>query len=1713
MPDLTTRDRVAQTLRFLRELHLLRTKVVRNVHRHQWSFALADLPVHPHIMVTRATSDEDALFRLAVRRVEIPPCPSPPADVRSRLPDRWNEPVVDVTELVDQDDAEPLAGDIEEALTEWLISRDVWATAARPLVPVQELFQHLHDVWLRIERESESWDFVLADALLEAPAVDDGERISHPLLLQRLEVRFDGRAGVIEVVEGDAEPRLAGSVVRLAHGFADAGLQPIQDDVNRGGIRMSRDADMDAFLSVAVNHLFPNTGRVAAVATGADTTIRRFPMLVLMRRVPGIADAIDRYLAAFNGETVLPSGLRRVMGDFGDSGGHGGRSQRDVAEVLLTKDANADQEQVVTRLAATGAVLVQGPPGTGKTHTIANLIGHLLAHGKTVLVTSQTTKALRVVRDKVVPELQPLCVSVLEADTTSRNQLEASVAGIVGEFTRTSENQLRRGAETAASERIRLKRKIAELEAQFKDACVQRGQPLRVDGKSWDLEDAGKWLCEHAGKDGWVPGEVDAPSRLSLTTTALERLYALNVIVSDEDVSRLTPQLPEATAFPGLEEVQELAALLALREAADWESAAQNHRCATQRMPSILAALQAVTNALAQAERFPAWLRQVADDAVVGSGRLQQWVELADAVDGLHRRAAAFAAVDARLRPVVTIEWTQREQLEVAVEVAAHVDAGRAVTFWSTLRRPRWKKFAASVTVAGRAPSTAEDFVAVRDSIGLRCELEDVAGRWDALVGGRGGPTAQRERTNVLDAIHLWSGQIRSAVAWACDDWRYLEQAVAAAVVAQIPQLEGQDTGDAQLTHLARRIVALRRLQLALEAAREQVVREVCASWHDDVVRRGRRARGTNDETRVGQRLCDALKPLDTIRYRQQLDALSSLSAQRKLVLERERLLGSLQNWAPHWASQIRKRQAPHAANAPPGDIEAAIAWRRLQQAFEERNALDPVRISRDLSACRESLRDATAQYVKAKAWLAQRGRVDGPTQQALIGWSDVVRHIGRGTGLRAPQYMAEARKLLSQCRDAVPVWIMPLARALESYDLSQQRFDVVIIDEASQLDVLGLVVLALADEVVVVGDNEQVTPAAVGQQVQQVEALQRQYLDGVPNAILYDGKTSLYDLARQSFGEVIRLREHFRCAREVIEFSNQLCYSGEIQALRDTSRVLTVPHVVPVRVPGFRSDHEKLNEVEVEYVVALIVAMLERPEYSADCTFGVVSLLGEEQAVRIDRLLSARIPQEERARRRLICGTAAQFQGDERDVMILSMVDSSGIDGPLANNDRPEYRQRLNVAASRARDQQWVVHSLNPATDLKPTDLRRRFLEYVHNAGVVVDRVAATLDAAESPFEREVMRRLLAAGYQVVPQWPVGGYRIDFVVEGAPPKRLAVECDGDQFHGLDRVQADLERQTMLERLGWTFHRIRGGAFYRDPDAEMRKLLKVLAEMDILPVATDVCGQRARSVLAAAVLDRARELLVAWAAETQAPGASAARTAGAPAQEREVGQDVRSSATTTKSRPTPTRARAGPNPLEPQRAATATVAHPPVGASAERRSAPSGVQLSLLQPVRTAATEHVGGDRKAPPTTSAVAGRSSATARARPTVGDPAVAAPASAGNVADDPIKVALRRADPRLATATCEKCASRVTLFVGRRGPFLKCSNRDCAAVQLVPELTLVVAAASSTDWTCATCNAQLAVQVGYDRTWLQCAEGHREQWKSLRARLTGGGEDASE
>lgn len=287
---------------------------------------------------------------------------------------------------------------------------------------------------------------------------------------------------------------------------------------------------------------------------------------------------------------------------------------------------------------------------------------------------------------------------------------------------------------------------------------------------------------------------------------------------------------------------------------------------------------------------------------------------------------------------------------------------------------------------------------------------------------------------------------------------------------------------------------------------------------------------------------------------------------------------------------------------------------------------------------------------------------------------------------------------------------------------------------------------------------------------------------------------------------------------------------------MRDGSNSVLQPAVINYRVENGERI-EKTNPNEAKAIVALLKACIEQPEYQGK-SFGIISLLGDDQVKELQEEIFKQIDSKDCSEHKILCGNASHFQGDERDVVFLSIVDCANGEGPLAKQgfgSEDAYRKRYNVAASRAKDQLWVVNSLDSVNDLKSGDIRKMLIDFSLDPEASPMLNAKIEEKAESPFESAVAKYLAIRGYHLVQQWEVGAYRLDMVVV-CGEKKIVIECDGERYHsGEDKIREDMERQTILERLGWRFIRIRGSEYYRNPENTMERVIRALNDAGIEP--------------------------------------------------------------------------------------------------------------------------------------------------------------------------------------------------------------------------------------------------------------------------------------
>lgn len=1479
--------KIQRVFSYIRELAKLQTPPVSQISSYDWKVRFSELPSYPTICTFQISDDSDNDFDGIVLRIKRPTktlCPAPPTILTEWIEKNWD--VLDkeashiesrnkkdsqgltVTESFEEDPERPRTFEI------WIKKRQAWQEAERPVQKAANIFSDFFELQGQLQRESEKFQLYLGDGNLSWESAI--EKVNHPILLKKVEMEFDPSVPEFIIRETDDSPELYTSLLRY-HELDSNALLSVKTKLEEIDPHPLANGKTEDFFNFFIRIFFQNGQFYPACekrihAYPSIPSICRDPVIFLGNRSQGFVEALDKMIGALPNIVNLPEALFRIVGVDKKTDPNTGlqisksESQHLSAQVdfLLTKPANKEQERILTRLEQTGSVLVQGPPGTGKSHTIANIIGHLLASGKTILVSSHTSKALRVVREKVVEPLQPLCVSVLENDMESKSQLEVSINGIVSYLSRTDLQSLTKEIDQLSQRRAQITSQIEKLETKALKIRTSEYTDILVAGEGTPPSEAARKVSEMESNHGWIPNPMINGAPLPLSEVELQELYSTNKILSVEDENCLAEGLPKFDENLKPSVLREMAANLkkvdpdeANRFLDLWTSSNQD----LQSLDRLLAELSKALDIFSTNK----WIQKVVEDSTLGKERLQPWFKLMDLIKSTTEHVAIRSEIILKHGPQVKIEPSP-ESIFICQEIVTHLQSGKSFHFLNMVFKKSWKDFIATCIVDDGIPSKVEHFQAILATLESKQLRKELIRRWERQVVAIGGPALDSNEPEMYARSLV--DTLKFASNWTSATWKSIEDDLAQQgfnlkLAIERISIAGQATGFIEQTQL----MIEKTLISAIDSRRQWIRLKELESFRENTLHTLRLSsqKKANSEAYLRQ-LSESYESLNIESYEYAYNKYLDIKGKEDVYLKRISLIKKLQASAEGWSKAIELRTGIHSSAETPGNPN--IAWQICQwrQELDRRISYDYSSVQRDIQRLKLELHGINAQYVEKLAWRFQHSRTGLHEKQALTGWQQLQSKITKsGKGVRDVQIKREARKTLKDCKNAVPVWIMPLSRVFDSFDLTHTKFDVVILDEASQSDIKALVAFSIAKQVIVVGDSEQVTPHAVGQELGGIQSLIDELLQGIPNRMLYDGRTSVYDLAEQAFGETIRLVEHFRCTPDIIEFSNRLSYNGEIRPLREASSSPYQNHLIAHRISGATS-YDKTNQKEALEVASIVASMIEMEEYK-NASIGIISMVGQEQAVLIDSILQRKISASEYSRHSLLCGNASQFQGDERDVMLISLVDTCETP-PLSIRQTDDFKKTFNVATSRARNQLWVIHSLNPTTDLKPGDLRLRLIQHAENPkalGTAIEAAKKKADPKSVVFEPMVIQDLMQYGFRVKPQFEVGAYTIDMVIEGSK-KRIAIECDGDRYHPSEKLADDIQRQMVLERLKWTFIRIRGSEYFRNREATMKRVVSELEAMGIekLGPANSHTAAEQNDNLRLKVLQRAIEIRKEW---------------------------------------------------------------------------------------------------------------------------------------------------------------------------------------------------------------------------------------------------------
>ncbi|MGP5009503.1 AAA domain-containing protein [Psychrobacter glacincola] len=1156
--------------------------------------------------------------------------------------------------------------------------------------------------------------------------------------------------------------------------------------------------------------------------------------------LPSALKAMLTEPATENKENILPAyrGLSMVSGSDSYIG--------TPAELYFPKAFNDEQVQIIQQLDVHDGVVVQGPPGTGKTHTIANVICHYLALGKRVLVTSMKDPALKVLQGQLPESIRPLAVSLLTSENEGLKQFEHTIKKISSEVSSINREAYKKDIVMFDTQIDTIHAQLASTDHKITAWARLNLDDITINNETIKPIDAATEVAQNRQLTESFPDklgieETFKPRFTHADITALKDARA-NL---GNDLGYLNKKIPAVADMPPTNAIKQLhkdLSYLNESQAAEQQGAlpslindsastiniAQEITASTSRLidllQKIVAAGQSWTTDIQQ------HLANETKQDIIGHLTI-----LNDEIKALFDERTVYLT-----KPITMADdFDKNPELVDAVKNLS--EGKKPFGLAGIFGKSAEKKSLESITIVSSAPSSTADWQYISSFITFRKKSQALILRWNALSNELSLPIFEVSPNNLsalYSAVHLYDEivaskhlqhSIKQALSTIFTDWSVISAAsYDTGILAEIEIVLTQHLKRHSLAEsLTLKETLLNKLADYKGSISEKMTAFVTQNIGDPSL--------SDDELQTDyQELLNELQRVNNLAI-----DLQTVTAVTQLIED---------SGAPLWAKKLRYEPHNNSQDILQSDNLLPDNWQQIWRIARLTSFIDSIDGRKELvelAKTRGNLEvNLTRLYQEAitkRAWLKVAENATPNVRASLEKYRSAIMRIGKGTGKGAHYYRSEAREASAGASAAIPCWIMPHYRISESLPAEFGSFDLVIIDEASQSDLTALPAIMRAKKVLIVGDDKQVSPEGVGLDIEKIRNLMAQYLSNqVP---VYRSQMSpdrsIYDLFKVVFADSsVMLKEHFRSVAPIIEFSKREFYNHELIPLRKAkpSERLDPPLIDVYVTDGYRLKGSDINPSEVRFIVDEIKFIVSDPAYKGK-TIGVVSLLGNKQAHNIMEILNKELDEALMTTFDIACGDARTFQGKERDIMFLSLVVAPGA---AHAQTRDTFAQRMNVAASRARDRMYLVRSIE-LDELSQADHYRAELIKHFQAPFMQDeeQVADLRDKCESPFEQEVFDILVERGYRVTPQVKAGAYRIDMVVEGENDNSLAIECDGDRYHGPDKWDSDMQRQRILERAGWKFWRCFASTFVTRKDEVIQDLLLELEGLEIYPITRD----------------------------------------------------------------------------------------------------------------------------------------------------------------------------------------------------------------------------------------------------------------------------------
>ncbi|MDY3974173.1 MAG: AAA family ATPase, partial [Veillonella caviae] len=664
------------------------------------------------------------------------------------------------------------------------------------------MFKTLFNANQKIQNESETLELMIGSGQL----FDKSKKVSHPLLLRKVTIQLNPTENSIEVYDVGAETELYSALLSGESFINQLAIQDIQEEVDEFNYHPFDLEETRKFFKNIIHKLSP-TGNFLEkneVLSGNSTDtlfIKMRSVLFIRRKLDGLPEFIDKMVSYTQHIEKLPLSIRVLVGEDGAPEKNIklvektfeeelAETSGEDTEILLSKPANKEQLEIARQIELHDSVIVQGPPGTGKTHTIANLIGHFLSKGQRVLVTSYTSKALKVLKEKLPEKLQSLCVAVIADD---KKETEKAIDGISEEINNSNSRVVFEKVTKLKKERLQVINELTNIRKNIYAIKYNEFNTIAYEGESISLSQMGRFINENKEKLNYIPGEVSLKSSFPLSNSELVTLYSSNVDITTEEekslnISIIDPSdLVEPNQFRVLiekekgqkEEIQRLKSSLNAEVKRQGEMLRIDFGDGVIRFDLVgtinLELLNSIISDIHPLSET--WMQTVALDGILGGSASEKWQILINQVEAAKQIVNEVTSLIFGKKIEIRTD-DLKSIIDIITKMKSAYESNGSIGFWTKLVNRDFSKVEKLVFIDGHKVSSLEDCDVILAYTRLVQVRLTCANCWDSLLVKYGVPSfAELNVDNNFEQIATtYITSIKRCLSWHIDDISKLEQ-------------------------------------------------------------------------------------------------------------------------------------------------------------------------------------------------------------------------------------------------------------------------------------------------------------------------------------------------------------------------------------------------------------------------------------------------------------------------------------------------------------------------------------------------------------------------------------------------------------------------------------------------------------------------------------------------------------------------------------------------------------------------------------------------------------------------------------------------------------------------------------------------------------------------------------------------------------------------